>query len=99
MLGKEPFSFLDKELYAFIHGNQLINNIENALSYTEYVKGGERELIAPQSIVTQVYNPITPFNILTEVVQGADTEVGEVSQADLFLGTEGLTRSYVIGPR
>lgn len=88
LLGREPFTFEDKELYAYVPGNQLI---DSQFFYTT----SNQELTIAQEAVSQVYNPITPLVYLSITSltssSGAETEIN--------VGTEELARTYVIGPR
>lgn len=97
LLGHKPFLFDDKETYAYIKVSNLVNTT-NFLSYDVFYQGGDRELTVFKEAITQIYNPITTI-LPISVTQGTMVNLEYESKNQIFIGTENLKRSFVIGPR
>ena len=94
LLGREPFSFVDKELYAYLSGSALVDD-QSILLYKQSHASGSLFLSIDDSIITQVFNPIklTKRTITTANISNS----GAVITTPLE-GTENLHRKYILGP-
>jgi hypothetical protein len=93
LLGKEPFAFRDKELYAYLTGTSLIDN-SNVLTYNESVASGSLFLTVDETAIEQVFNPIIPSRTISTVQPIVSTTV----PGTLLAGSENLSQKYIIGP-
>lgn len=95
LLGKEPFSFRDKEYYAYLTGTSLVTN-QSVMTYKESVASGSLYLTADETAITQVFNPIKISRRITAITSITETAVAGTA----LEGTEKLTLTpkYIIGP-
>ena len=66
LLGKEPFAFRDKEMYAYLSGTSLVD-LQSILTYKQSEASGELLLSIDETSITQVFNPLiltNPINTL-----------------------------------
>ena len=94
LLGSEPFSFIDKELYAYLTGTALVTN-QSVLTYNESSASGALYLTVDETAITQVFNPITPTRPLAEIT--SLTTSAAIPGTPLE-GAETLTPTYILGP-
>lgn len=92
LLGREPFSFRDKELYAFLSGENLITE-QAVLAYRQSAASGILQLTVDETVITQTFNPVQPTNV-TQATELAASTAGTALQ-----GTEELAPKYILGPR
>lgn len=94
VLGREPFAFHDKELYAYLRGTALVD--DNAvLTYKESQASGQLFLTVDESVITQVFDPIEQTKKITAITEITTTETVTGTALE---GTENLTKKYIIGP-
>lgn len=93
LLGKEPFSFRDKELYAYVAGTSLVN-LQSILTYKQSPASGILYLTVDETAVTQVFNQITPTQLISSVQELTTI----VDPATPLAGSENLTPKYILGP-
>lgn len=91
LLGKEPFAFQDKELFAYVSGTNLIDNSAE-LNYTQSIATGALQLSTDSNSVTQIFNQIIPYSNLTSVTPPT------VALSTTAQGSEELVRLYIKGP-
>lgn len=87
LLGKQPFEFFDKDLYAYAKVSELIN--DRVFSYKNSSTTGAPELTVDESNVFQSFTPISITNYL---------QVTETTRTSAPEGTSILTRKYTLGP-
>jgi hypothetical protein len=93
LLGKEPFSFRDKELYAYLAGTSLVEQ-QSVMTYKQSDASGELYLTVDSSAITQVYNPISMSRVNRDIQATAATVIPGTALA----GSENLDQKYIIGP-
>lgn len=90
LLGKEPFAFRDKELYAYLSGTSLVD-LQSILTYKQSAASGELLLSVDETSITQVFNPL----ILTNPIETLNS-ITTVSTS--LPGSENLNQKYILGP-
>lgn len=93
LLGREPFSYRDKELYAYINGNTLVQN-QSILTYKISRASGMSFLTVDESAITQTYNQIVPSRKINSITEPEVSSIGGTA----LEGTENLTPKYILGP-
>lgn len=93
LLGKEPFSFKDKELYAYLTGTALVDH-QSVMTYNQSVATGGLYLTVDSSVITQVYNPISTSKIDAAILSTTTVAVSGTALA----GSENLDQKYILGP-
>lgn len=92
LLGKEPFAYRDKELYAYLEGNKLVNE-QSILTYKISQLSGQLFLTVDASSITQVFNPIKLTKRITLLIRYEPPTTGTALE-----GTENLKPKYILGP-
>lgn len=87
LLGKHPFSFSDKELFAYVALDDLMDDV--VLVYRRDV--GKTEFTVADSEITQVTSPLTPLDHVSV------TEAAVVPNT-VATGTTTLKRKFTLGP-
>lgn len=93
LLGKEPFAFRDKELYAYLTGTSLIDQ-QSVITYKESAATGSLLLTVDDSAITQIFNPIRISRQLLGIQNAVITGVPGTA----LEGTENLSPKYILGP-
>lgn len=93
LLGKEPFSFRDKELYAYLTGTSLVDQ-QSVMNYKQSQASGGLYLSVDSSAITQVYNPIG----LVESIKTIQATVSTTIPGTPLAGSENLDQKYILGP-
>ena len=88
LLGKSPFSVQDKELFAYLSGDALMDGT-TLLSFSQNLTTGVYELTTKQSATTQLARPLTPTVMIKHT--GVTTVVSKVA-------TQNIQHSYILGP-
>ena len=91
LLGKEPFAFRDKELYAYLSGTSLVD-LQSVLTYKESPASGGLQLTVDETSITQVFNPISTSRIISSALSSAS------STGTALAGSENLNQTYILGP-
>jgi len=91
LLGRDPFSFQDKELHAFLNVDALITG-DATLVYKNSLRLGTLNLFVDETAVTEAFNQIRIKDPLTL------TSTANVIGVDDRSGTEELTKKYIRGP-
>lgn len=94
VLGREPFSFRDKELYAYLAGTSLVD-LQSILTYKESLASGDIFLTVDDSVITQVYNPI---RVSKKIIAITTLTTDAAASGTALEGTEKLKPKYIIGP-
>lgn len=92
LLGREPFSFRDKEYYAYLTGTSLVTN-QSVMTYKESAASGSLFLTVDETAITQVFNQIKLSRRIADASNVSSTVAGTALE-----GTEKLTPKYIIGP-
>ena len=93
LLGREPFSFRDKEYYAYLSGTSLVTN-QSVMTYKESAASGSLFLTVDETAITQVFNQIKISRRIASITTITETAVAGTA----LEGTENLTPKYILGP-
>ena len=95
LLGKEPFAFRDKELYAYLTGASLVTD-QSVLTYKESSASGSLFLTVDETAITQVFNPIILSRVIETIQETAETATAIPGTP--LAGSENLHQKYILGP-
>ena len=94
LLGKEPFSFRDKELYAYLPGPSLVD-LQSVMTYNISTASGSLFLTVDSSAITQVFNPINGSRVITAIPV---ISIITSAPGTALAGSENLKQKYILGP-
>lgn len=90
LLSSDPYAFKDKELNAYLSGNNFDSSF--AFKYNPDVKTGFYELTAPQSSFNQLLSPMVPSDKISPALFAAQSTLGAA------LTASNINHRYIIGP-